>query len=466
MRSIVVLIAICKAANAEDDVDVAGRESTQLRGDAMVWEDAPLYLEPSDAGTMVRFSTFGRVRRDEVSRALPVKIVSAALRDFVEVELVEAGTCAPQSARIDRRITGLHLFVKRTDLAPVLVKPFTASYGDGTSVRLRAGVPVAPTASGAYLVGARGDVLRLPIPHGSVGFTYTRTKVDVPPLPKGQLWRLSTDRTLNVKLGDEEFEARAGWLATKPDKHGETVNVRWSTRCIELVVGVPAKSLRKATRPGGEIYGSGLGGGTAQHVIPRGTPLSTFTGREVAIAAADIDVVPSAEIGKACFDATLELARLDELGSGLRRPFRLCAPLSALEGPPVTATASTTPSDPLAPPPDVGAPPRDARRTAKGVYWKQLIKGKGGPKPTEDSTVLVHYTGWTTDGTMFDSTHKRGQPARFPLRAVIAGWTDGLHTMSVGDKTRLWIPEELAYKGAPGPPQGMLVFDVELLSID
>ena len=464
MRSIVVLIAFFGVAHADDDVDVEGRESTELRGDAMVWEDAALYLEPSETGTHVRFSTFGRTRRDEVSRALPVKIVSAALRDFVEVELVEASTCAPQSAYVDRRITGLHLYVKRADLAPVLVKAFAASHSDGTSVKLRAGVPVVPTASGAYLVAARGDVLRLPIPHASVGFTYARTKVDEPVLPKGQLWRL--DRTLSVKLGDSDFEARAGWLATKPATHGETVNVRWSTRCIDLVVGVPAKSLRKVVRPSDEGYMYGRSSATTKHVIPRGTPLSTFLGREVAIAAEDIDVHPNAEHGKACFDASFELRRLDERGSMLRRPVRLCAPFDAIDGPPIPPTTAAVSTDPLAAPRDVAAPPPDARRTAKGVYWKRLVTGKGGRKPTEDSTVLVHYTGWTTDGTMFDSTHKRGQPARFPLRAVIAGWTDGLQTMSIGDKTRLWIPEELAYKGAPGPPQGMLVFDVELISIE
>jgi peptidylprolyl isomerase len=116
-------------------------------------------------------------------------------------------------------------------------------------------------------------------------------------------------------------------------------------------------------------------------------------------------------------------------------------------------------------PPDVAAPAKDAKKTAKGVSYKVLTAGKGGPKPTATDTVKVHYSGWTTDGKMFDSSVKRGQPAEFPLGGVIAGWTDGLQVMSVGDKVRFWIPEELAYKGQPGRPQGMLVFDVELLEI-
>jgi peptidylprolyl isomerase len=117
-------------------------------------------------------------------------------------------------------------------------------------------------------------------------------------------------------------------------------------------------------------------------------------------------------------------------------------------------------------PADVAAPPADAQKTASGLAWKVLQPGKGGPKPTADSTVTVHYSGWTTDGKMFDSSVARGEPASFPLKGVIPGWTEGVQLMEVGSKVRFWIPEELAYKGAGGgAPQGMMVFDVLLLAI-
>jgi len=122
--------------------------------------------------------------------------------------------------------------------------------------------------------------------------------------------------------------------------------------------------------------------------------------------------------------------------------------------------------EPPAVPKDVAAPPKDAKKTEKGVSYKVLKKGSGKDHPQASSKVKVHYTGWTTDGKMFDSSVTRGQPATFPLDSVIPGWTDGLQVMVVGDRTRFWIPEELAYKGKPGRPQGMLVFDVELLEID
>ena len=116
-------------------------------------------------------------------------------------------------------------------------------------------------------------------------------------------------------------------------------------------------------------------------------------------------------------------------------------------------------------PPDVAEPPADAQRTESGLASRVLQPGTGTEHPTAEDTVKVHYSGWTTDGRIFDSSVRRGQPLTFPLNRVIAGWTEGLQLMVVGEKRRLWIPEELAYKGQPGRPAGMLVFDVELLEV-
>jgi FKBP-type peptidyl-prolyl cis-trans isomerase len=116
-------------------------------------------------------------------------------------------------------------------------------------------------------------------------------------------------------------------------------------------------------------------------------------------------------------------------------------------------------------PPDVAKPPAGAQKSPKGVFYRVLKAGKGGAKPKPTDSVKVNYTGWTTDGRMFDSSELKGQPAEFGLNGVVAGWTDAIPLMSPGDKWRMWIPEELAYKGAPGRPQGMLVFDVELVEV-
>jgi FKBP-type peptidyl-prolyl cis-trans isomerase len=118
-------------------------------------------------------------------------------------------------------------------------------------------------------------------------------------------------------------------------------------------------------------------------------------------------------------------------------------------------------------PTDVQAPPADAAKTASGLASKVLQAGKGEHKPAAADTVTVHYSGWTTDGKLFDSSVKRGQPTSFPLNGVIKGWTEGLQLMVEGEKRRFWIPANLAYGENPGGgrPGGLLVFDVELLAI-
>ncbi|MEM9453708.1 MAG: FKBP-type peptidyl-prolyl cis-trans isomerase [Myxococcota bacterium] len=117
-------------------------------------------------------------------------------------------------------------------------------------------------------------------------------------------------------------------------------------------------------------------------------------------------------------------------------------------------------------PEDVAEPPADATKTESGLAYKVIQPGTGKVKPTEDSVVEVHYSGWTTDGKMFDSSVTRGKTTSFPLKRVIPGWTEGLQLMVEGEKTRFWIPVDLAYKNQPGKPAGMLVFDVELIKID
>ena len=127
-------------------------------------------------------------------------------------------------------------------------------------------------------------------------------------------------------------------------------------------------------------------------------------------------------------------------------------------------SAQTTTIKVIPAPADVKAPPADAAKTSSGLASKVLTKGTGKTHPRPTDEVTVHYTGWTTDGKMFDSSVARGEPSSFPLDRVIAGWTEGVQLMVVGEKRRFWIPEALAYRGQRDP-KGMLVFDVELIKI-
>jgi len=117
-------------------------------------------------------------------------------------------------------------------------------------------------------------------------------------------------------------------------------------------------------------------------------------------------------------------------------------------------------------PPDVAAAPNDAACTDSGLCSKVMSAGSAEEHPDAWDKVTVHYSGWTTDGKLFDSSVQRGQTATFPLNRVIPGWTEGLQLMVVGEKRRFWIPVEMAYNNRPGKPAGTLVFDVELISFN
>ena len=113
-------------------------------------------------------------------------------------------------------------------------------------------------------------------------------------------------------------------------------------------------------------------------------------------------------------------------------------------------------------PEDLALPPASAVHLPSGLIYRVLRPGKGSQHPSRRSTVTVHYTGWTLDGQVFDSTLLRNETASLRLDGVIQGWTEGLQLMPKGAKYRFWVPEKLAYHGERGKPAGMLVFDISL----
>jgi FKBP-type peptidyl-prolyl cis-trans isomerase len=110
--------------------------------------------------------------------------------------------------------------------------------------------------------------------------------------------------------------------------------------------------------------------------------------------------------------------------------------------------------------------PRSAHKLPSGLAIEVLQKGTADQHPAGNSQVRLHYSGWTADGRLFQSTVMANHPAVFPMSAVIAGWREALSTMVTGDKVRLWVPQALAYGEKPrrGQPRGDLVYELELLS--
>jgi FKBP-type peptidyl-prolyl cis-trans isomerase len=168
---------------------------------------------------------------------------------------------------------------------------------------------------------------------------------------------------------------------------------------------------------------------------------------------------------KVCVFAAASLS----LGACGKNESAVAAPVLEASTPVASAAsaAPVTPKPTIPAPADVASPPADAIKTASGLASKVLTPGVGKDHPAATDKVKVHYTGWTKDGQMFDSSVTRGEPITFPLNGVIPGWTEGVQLMVVGEKRRFWIPAALAYgdHARNGAPSGDLVFDVELLDV-
>jgi len=116
-------------------------------------------------------------------------------------------------------------------------------------------------------------------------------------------------------------------------------------------------------------------------------------------------------------------------------------------------------------PKDVGRVPADATRSDSGLAWRVLNEGVGTDKPIDTSVVEISYTLWTADGEVVESSVLRGGTDTVGISRLVPGWTEGMKQMVEGERRIFWIPEELAYRGDPHRPEGMLVVDVTLVQI-
>src|SRR5688500_16730917 len=146
------------------------------------------------------------------------------------------------------------------------------------------------------------------------------------------------------------------------------------------------------------------------------------------------------------------------------RSFFFALPLTLIA---VSVLAPAPP--PATPPPPDELPasevavPADGEKSTTGLVSKLIRKGSSNEKAEATDVVTVHYTGWSSEGRLFDSSVVRGPASTFPLDKVMAGWRECVQLMTLGEKRRCWIPENLAYKGQTGRPKGTVMFDIELI---
>lgn len=320
MRKLAFLIlAVATAAHADPD---------SLTGNVLVWHDAALYTAPADDAPAIHLASLPGGRTEAIGHVVPMHVVGTH-DGFVEVELADGAGCTWTQLATNDDIAKLHLFVKRDDLATVLVKPFEKTFADGTRIALRPGVAVVPTSSGAYALSLRGHEVSAEIPAASVGLAYAPEKTKAAAM---NLRDAALDAKASAKLGDQtvalggmRVSGMANGLATIED------------RCASLTVAVAAKSVKVVDEVDDSIGGSsgfGVLDIRESDFIPALTPLATPAGKQIAFAAKPIYVVAAAHGKNVCFDRRLRLESVSASAPGVEASdesrLRLCAPAAKI----------------------------------------------------------------------------------------------------------------------------------------
>jgi hypothetical protein len=322
-RSIELSIAIVAA--------LAGSAAAEapLSGNVLVWADAPLYLDAAASGASVRVGTLDLGREKDVGHVVPMHVVSVH-DDVVEVEPTADTECAWWRMVKPEGLDNVRLFVKRADLAPVLTKAFKASYKDGSSVSLQAGVAVLDGT-----VGFNRGVVPVKIPAASVGVSYKPHKVAaVPKLSK----KFLLDEATDVMLDGATFPL-GPWVAGAAQPKGKRMMVTIAARCMTAVISAPKEHVHAGVAINQALAAAppprrvATSTGSERHYLPAGTKLTSETGDHVvATLTSDRDVLKPKPAGRAC--AEFVITRDDPFvdvphtadASQPQRTLELCAP--------------------------------------------------------------------------------------------------------------------------------------------
>ncbi len=324
MKSIALLAAVAVPAAADAPVT----------GNVLVWADAQLYLDANPSGPSVRIGTLDLGREKDVGYVVPMRVVGSQ-GDFVEVEPTADVECAWWRMVKPEGLDTVRLYVKRADLAPVLSKPFQATYQDGSRVALQVGVAVL-----AGKVAFNRGVVPVAIPAGSLGLSYAPHKVAAVTKPDKKKFLL--DEATEVKLGGATFPL-GPWVSGSAEQRGDRMLFPIAARCMTAVISAP-----KGRVHAGISINQGLSGdlppgsrvllrGGERHYLPAGTKLTSEKGDHV-VGTLEVERdVPKPNPGeRAC--AEFVITRDDPFvdvphpidASRPQRTLKLCAPASAI----------------------------------------------------------------------------------------------------------------------------------------
>lgn len=306
-----------------------------LTGNVLVWADAPLYPDANPSGPSVRAGTLDLGRDKDVGYVVPMKVIGTT-GDVVEVEPTPDVECAWWRVVKPDGLDNMRLYVKRTDLAPVLVKPFKATYKDGSSISLQPGVAVLDGK-----VAFNRGVVPVPIPEASIGVAYAPHKIA--PVAKPDKKKFLLDEATEVKLGGATFPL-GPWVAGAAKRKGNRMLVSIVTRCMTAVISAPKErvhagiSINQTVAAGAGPTRPALARGAVRYYLPAGTKMTSEKGSHVVgTLDTDRDVTKPKPGARAC--AEFVISRADPFvdvphtvdASQPQRTLKLCAPADAVK---------------------------------------------------------------------------------------------------------------------------------------
>lgn len=303
----------------------------KLSGNVLVWVDAPMYLDPDVTGPHIRLAKLDHGREQDVGHVVAMRVVSTT-GDFVEVEPTGV-ECAWWRVVKPDSLASLHLFVHKNHLAPVLTKPFSATFKNGSSVALQPGVAVV-----ANKVAFHSSIAPLTIPATSIGLSYQPRSIAAIVKPTKRTALL--DENTDVMLGEHAFSL-GPWVASTATKRGDRMLFPIATRCMTATVSAPSDRVHFNVS-----LGAGIEPGAAaplplklsgdRYYLKARTKLTSETGdRVVATLATDTDVTKPAG-AKACGEFVISreevVVEAPHILDAARpvRTLRLCAPATAV----------------------------------------------------------------------------------------------------------------------------------------